>query len=288
MFCPKCGTQNPDGAKFCKKCGYSFPASPGQGAPAPSAGIPSQPGQVPQVATPGAYPAGTTWNATRGSFAPVDIASFILRIVIVIALFMPAMTSPLLKYLNQADSTLDVIDLSSMGGAEAAFATTLLKGEWSIPEIHDMTSKLSALGYSLSDLGYAFGVSSSSSSGVLGSADVIVTIVYIVWILMVVYLIARVVLGFVARNSSNPYIQKFCNPALDLIVMCVIAGLALAWGIFVIVLNNSFWDSVGSGAATARVLAGDMFAASAWTWIILVLSLVAAFLPRFMASRSAR
>lgn len=25
MFCPKCGTRNPDHAKYCFKCGSSFP-----------------------------------------------------------------------------------------------------------------------------------------------------------------------------------------------------------------------------------------------------------------------
>jgi hypothetical protein len=287
MFCPKCGTQNPDGAKFCKKCGYMFPT--GQGMPAPAAGNPSQPGRVPQAATPGTYSAGTAWNATPSTFTPADIAGFILRIVIVIALFMPALTSPLMKFVSQASSlSSDMLDLSSLSGATAALASTLLKGEWSIPEIHDMISKLTSLGYSMSDLDSELGMSSSSSTAGLDSVNVMVTIVYIIWIVMVVYLIARVALGFVARNSSNPFIQKFCNPTLDLILMLVIAGLTLAWGIFVILLNDAFWDSAGSEAATAKVLAGDMFAVPAWTWIILVLSIVAAFLPKFLASRSAR
>ena len=28
MFCPKCGTENPDGAKFCSKCGTALGAVP--------------------------------------------------------------------------------------------------------------------------------------------------------------------------------------------------------------------------------------------------------------------
>jgi len=28
MFCPKCGTENPDGAKFCSKCGAALGAVP--------------------------------------------------------------------------------------------------------------------------------------------------------------------------------------------------------------------------------------------------------------------
>lgn len=30
MFCPKCGTENPDSAKFCKKCGAPFPETAGK------------------------------------------------------------------------------------------------------------------------------------------------------------------------------------------------------------------------------------------------------------------
>jgi len=30
MFCPKCGTENPDGAKFCAKCGAGLGAAPAQ------------------------------------------------------------------------------------------------------------------------------------------------------------------------------------------------------------------------------------------------------------------
>ncbi|MGB2753165.1 MAG: zinc-ribbon domain-containing protein, partial [Pyrinomonadaceae bacterium] len=35
MFCPECGTQNPDTAKFCVRCGYQNPTA-GGGAPMPA------------------------------------------------------------------------------------------------------------------------------------------------------------------------------------------------------------------------------------------------------------
>jgi uncharacterized membrane protein len=37
MFCPKCGTENPDGAKFCSKCGAGLgaPAKPSEAAAKP-------------------------------------------------------------------------------------------------------------------------------------------------------------------------------------------------------------------------------------------------------------
>ena len=56
MFCPKCGNQLPDGAKFCGACGTTLNAAPAQPAPGASGAIPqAQPapgapyGQAPQA-----------------------------------------------------------------------------------------------------------------------------------------------------------------------------------------------------------------------------------------------
>jgi hypothetical protein len=60
MFCPKCGTQNPDGSKFCKGCGAPLggqPAASHVGSPAPGA-----PGPTP---TPGPAPAGASTAARK-------------------------------------------------------------------------------------------------------------------------------------------------------------------------------------------------------------------------------
>jgi hypothetical protein len=61
MFCPKCGTQNPDGAKFCKGCGAPLggrpAAAPYAGAPTPGAApTPGVPGAAPVPGVPGAAP----------------------------------------------------------------------------------------------------------------------------------------------------------------------------------------------------------------------------------------
>lgn len=52
MFCPKCGAQNPDGAKFCKGCGAPLGGRP---AAAPYAGAPT-PGAAPTPGMPAAAP----------------------------------------------------------------------------------------------------------------------------------------------------------------------------------------------------------------------------------------
>ena len=40
MFCPKCGEKNPDGAKFCAKCGAPFAPAPA----VPAAAVPARRG----------------------------------------------------------------------------------------------------------------------------------------------------------------------------------------------------------------------------------------------------
>ena len=49
MFCPKCGRQLPDGAKFCDRCGHAFAAAPKEPSPAPEH---QAPGPQPQQPAP--------------------------------------------------------------------------------------------------------------------------------------------------------------------------------------------------------------------------------------------
>jgi TM2 domain-containing membrane protein YozV len=64
-FCPECGQQNPDNARFCQNCGQAFPQAQTQ--PQPAQAAPQRPAQAgnpgaPANAMPGAGPgyAGTT------------------------------------------------------------------------------------------------------------------------------------------------------------------------------------------------------------------------------------
>lgn len=50
MFCPHCGTSNPDGARFCQSCGKELPARRAQPAYEPS--VPSSQPQAPSVPAP--------------------------------------------------------------------------------------------------------------------------------------------------------------------------------------------------------------------------------------------
>lgn len=81
MFCPKCGAQNPEGAKFCKGCGAPLGGRP---ATAPYAGAP---GAMPSPSTmpgtmPGAVPMGA--GKPRPKVKPPVVA--VVAIVVVLAI----------------------------------------------------------------------------------------------------------------------------------------------------------------------------------------------------------
>ena len=79
MFCPKCGSQIPDGSKFCPKCGNQFAATPTAASqptprPVPKAG--------PRVAVPvGATPATDVLKIGRIVAGAVAVLAFFLPIV---------------------------------------------------------------------------------------------------------------------------------------------------------------------------------------------------------------
>jgi TM2 domain-containing membrane protein YozV len=75
-FCPKCGTSNPDGARFCQSCGAPVPAVTGSTA-APGAPPPPPPGPPP-AAAPGQHGYGAPGYGAPG-YPPPGAAAPIRR-----------------------------------------------------------------------------------------------------------------------------------------------------------------------------------------------------------------
>ena len=86
MFCPKCGTQNLDGAKFCTNCGNDLsarvttPAGQPVGNPAPAPN--------PAATATAAAPAAAS-TAAPAKKTPFDIAAIVAAAVMIVAFFMP-------------------------------------------------------------------------------------------------------------------------------------------------------------------------------------------------------
>lgn len=80
MFCPKCGAQNPDGAKFCSGCGGPLPASSASPAPAAS--------------SPAASPAATKPKRLKMPVVAGIAAIAIAVIVTFVVIFAPSASAP--------------------------------------------------------------------------------------------------------------------------------------------------------------------------------------------------
>jgi hypothetical protein len=91
MFCPKCGAQNPDGAKFCKGCGAPLggrpAAAPHAGAPTPGAAwTPGVPGAAPTPGVPAAAPVPGMPGATSTPAMGPRLKARVPAIVAVVAI----------------------------------------------------------------------------------------------------------------------------------------------------------------------------------------------------------
>lgn len=78
MYCPKCGSQNPDGSRFCGTCGMTFAAAP---TPQPVPGPGPRPVSGP---TPGLRP-------TSGGFGLFTIISLVAVLIAAVLLIMPSL-----------------------------------------------------------------------------------------------------------------------------------------------------------------------------------------------------
>ena len=82
MYCPKCGSQNPDGSRFCGTCGMTFAAAP---TPQPVPGPVPGPGPRPVPGpTPGLRP-------TSGGFGLFTIISLVAVLIAAVLLIMPSL-----------------------------------------------------------------------------------------------------------------------------------------------------------------------------------------------------
>lgn len=119
MFCPKCGKENPDTAKFCGGCGASLPqraATPSGAAAQPGAASQPAPGTAPAPATTG----GVRWSAPRSTFA---LLSKQTKIVLAVAAVVLAalVVFGITRCSNNPHATADALARSVTGVYERLF-----------------------------------------------------------------------------------------------------------------------------------------------------------------------
>lgn len=262
MFCPKCGSQQPDNAKFCGVCGYQFnPTNTASSRPGGVAG--TTPTPKPYVGQNFASSIPVP-NAVKNYGAL--IALVIAGIVLAIALLAPTVTSPLY-------STSRAVARDQ--GADVSDTPTSI--EFGLIDFAGIASGIN----SLSSLASMTGGSSSitdSFEDIAGSLD-FVKVILIAWILV------AVLIGVcICTYKTNPgQLGKVL-----LITLAVEFILCIIWFFVVGAASSGLADMFGgqdaiNEAAKASDIKGDLSAlgVSLWGWLATILSLaggVVAFL----------
>lgn len=253
MFCPKCGSENPDGSKFCGVCGASFAPAP---APAPGP-VPGQQsyapyGGAPVPPAPSAVPT-NLYGASRGLALPIVIA-VVAVVVGTLSMLMPWVDIKLGSIPNAASDFYEV-------GMSPTLSFTLASATSIIGLIADLlgASIKAATGQGYSSNLYMV----QEVSDGLGMARIVTTVIWVLWIASIV-LVAIAVYDTVSSKGSS---TKLLGPAG---ITCAVD--ALAWVIVMGSLDGTVRDALTStGTATSSAV----IAASPFVWVTLVCGIVA-------------
>lgn len=143
MFCPKCGTQLPDGSTFCSQCGNKINAvakSPSSASPATSS--------VPRARASASFGAtGVPLKLTPGKIVPLVA----LGIVFILSFFPWVDLSTIYSSENIFSISADMTSVFHVFGAESSYSL------WSLPSLGDLIDAYQdMLGYSSTAYGSSF------------------------------------------------------------------------------------------------------------------------------------
>lgn len=269
MYCPNCGAEVRDGSKFCANCGTRLSTAPSTPA-APSTPVAPQPAE--------AAPASPT--QAPAALSPHTLVSLVGKAVTLVALFMPCVASPVLRYtlitLGVSFSAFPGVDFSRL--SDVPLISTLVRGEWSML---DVCSLVNTLARPASHNASSSRVSIPSGPGADSFPNLITIVVnvgLVIWILMVMALIFITIRPFF-KGGRLP--KPKGKHDLDMIVMLAIAALTLAWCAIVIAANMGLENYYRIAASQDRVTAmmptfGRPLEVPVAPWVIIIVSTLTA------------
>lgn len=135
MFCPKCGTQNPDGSKFCSGCGQSLaPAS--QPASAPQPAPQSAAFATSRAAGPAAYSAAGAVRHAGIAVGPVWLSYALIAVLVV---------AGVLLFQSWAEIPLAQISYATSGSAQAGAPSSIGFGVLGVSQLAGTIGSLGSL-----------------------------------------------------------------------------------------------------------------------------------------------
>ena len=290
MFCAKCGNQVPDGVRFCPKCGAALPERSSNYA------IPSR--SLVAVPIPNARHRTSDSEIVAKIKSRLTtksaVAGLVLRVIIIIALFMPCIGSPFINNVSEAKSTANSIFSSitgvSLDDNDSHDNELLQKKTWTMFEFCDISSEVDQTCDIIQQTARELrrintptsvnGVATLTIDNSYTGSCVDGTIGGVFWFLIIFAVSIRVLLGLFGSESMRLDSRKGAGPIFDTVLL-VIAAFGIFFWCGIVQGDSSYFASalneVYPGAASTL---GELYFVTAWPKVAEACALAAAFLPR--------
>lgn len=238
MFCPHCGSQQPDGAVFCGNCGQSMVGAPSAPQPAPVRQAPAsqQPFAAPAPAPAAHHGFGNSGSNFQGTLSAATgfgkrslamlggaVASFVCMFQPWIA--MPWIDKALSYAANQAGSDNYGLNQTAITSAKA-----LVNSAFDMPHVFSLSGALRGLSTGVNNLAMQItsydtsaAAQAQQAAGSLGLVANVLTILFVLWIACVVAMIAGVVIKFLKKQDVVLFASLGASAVLSLV--CIIGAL---------------------------------------------------------------
>lgn len=245
MFCPKCGSENPDGSKFCGVCGASFSAPAPAPAPSPYQSVPTS--HMGGYAAPAPFAGGIS--------APVIAAA--VALVVAALCMLQAWASINLASIPGSSSLASMGIGTSVGLTLPTSVSVVDLVAGGLSTVFQAVSAYSSM--STSDM-----VEAKALVDAIGLARVVCMVAWVLWIAAIVLVSISVFQAVSTKGRS-------CTLLIPAGVACAVD--AVGW----VVLMGMINDSVSSSLAnSSTMLMGDVVTATPFVWVTLVCGVAAA------------
>ena len=246
MFCPHCGSQQPDGAVFCGNCGQSIVGAPSAPQPAPVSQAPAPQQIAPQPAPaqqPFAQPApaahhgfgnaGSSFQSTLTAatgFGKRSLAMLGGAVASFVCMFQPWIGMPWIGKALDYAATQAGSDDYGLNKTAITSAKALVNNAFDMPHVfslsgalRDFSTGINNLAVQITSYSSSAGAQAQQAAGSLGLVANVLTVLFVLWVACVVAIIAGVVIKFLKKQDVVLFASLGASAVLSLV--CIIGAL---------------------------------------------------------------